>query len=1070
MLYPLITTQIAMPKKFSLHARSALLALLLVFSSFSVFAQKSVTGKVTNKAGGQPIVGATVLVKGSTTVSLTNNDGVFSINAGGKDVLVVSVVGFETQEQAVAGKSDFTFSLTETTSQLNEVLVTGYSAQRKKDITGSVSVVNVKDLKAVPAGSPEQMLQGRASGLNVITSGQPGSGSNIRIRGITSFGNVDPLVVVDGVQGSLSNLNVSEIESIQVLKDAGAASIYGVRGANGVIVVTTKKGKSGRANVTYDAYIGTQRPASGNPFNLLNTQGMADLTWLAFKNSGQAQNHPQYGSGATPIIPDYILNGSNAGIVGSISPADLAKYNISDFNKGIYQIVAANKVGTNWFSEIFKPAGIQSHTVTASGGNDKNTYLFSMNYFNQQGTLMGTYLKRYSVRANTTFNINNNIRVGENLYMFNRDNPQIGNQSEGNAISMAYREQPIIPVFDINGGFAGTAAKGLGNAQNPVANQARTFENKGNSWDIQGNVFGEVDFLKHFTARTTFGGTMSNFYYYNYGYRTYENAENNGSNSFSENAGYNRQWTWTNTLKYSNVFADKHAVTVLAGSEAVESYGRGVGGGSLGFFTDNPTYRTLNGGSSGFTNYSYAYANSIFSIFGKLDYAYNDKYLLSATVRRDGSSRFGPDKRYGIFPSFALGWRISREDFMKDVKWIDDLKIRGSWGKLGNQANVDPSNAFSQYGSSAGNSFYDINGTSTSSTQGFYATRIGNPKTGWEEDILTNFGFDAQLFKNKVDLTVEYYEKKINGLLFSDQAPATVGGAALPNVNIGDIQNKGWDASLTYHGTASKDLKFDVGVIFTTYKSNITNIPGDYFEAGGSRIGNFVRNSVGNPIGSFYGYDVIGLFQDAADVTKSPVQDGAKAGRFKYRDANGDNKISDADRVFFGNPNPDFTLGLNLGASYKDWDFSTFLYGSFGNDVINYVRYWTDFYPSFQGAKSLDALNNSWLPTRTNTKVPIAENDASFSTNQVPNSYYMENGSYLRCKSMILGYTMPSNQLKKFGIQKLRLYVQAANLFTITKYTGLDPELSGSNAAFGIDYGNYPNNQKNFNIGVNVTF
>jgi hypothetical protein len=269
---------------------------------------------------------------------------------------------------------------------------------------------------------------------------------------------------------------------------------------------------------------------------------------------------------------------------------------------------------------------------------------------------------------------------------------------------------------------------------------------------------------------------------------------------------------------------------------------------------------------------------------------------------------------------------------------------------------------------------------------------------------------------------------------------------------------------------ANRDFKYDVGVIFTTYKSTINNIPGNYFTAGGSRIGDFVRNQVGNPIGSFFGYEVAGIFQDASDVTRSATQDGAKPGRFKYRDANGDKVITDADRVFFGNPNPDFTLGLNLGAQYKNFDFSTFFYGSFGNDVINYVRYWTDFYPSFQGAKSINALNNSWLPTRTATNIPIAENDASFSTNQVPNSYYREDGSYFRCKSMIVGYTMPTATLKKFGIEKFRFYVQAANLFTITKYTGLDPELSGSNAAFGIDFGNYPNNQRNINIGVNVTF
>jgi TonB-dependent starch-binding outer membrane protein SusC len=1059
-----------MPTKNNLLARSALLALFLAFFCFNAFAQKPVTGKVTNKAN-QPIAGATVEVKGSNTVAITNAEGAFSINAASdKSILVFTVVGFETIEQTVGGKTSFNVSMTETTNQLNEILVTGYSAQRKKDITGSVSVVNVKDLKAIPAGSPEQMLQGRASGLNVITNGQPGTGSNIRIRGITNFGNVDPLVIVDGVQGSLTNLNATDIESIQVLKDAGAASIYGVRGSNGVIVVTTKRGRSGKAQITYDSYIGTQRPPSGNVFNLLDTKGMATLTWLALINSGQATTHPQYGSGANPVIPDYINNGGNGGIVGSISAADLAKYNTSDFSKGIYQIVPANKAGTDWFHEIFKPAGIQSHTITASGGNEKNTYLFSLNYFNQEGTAIGTYLKRYSARVNTTFNIKNNIRIGENLYIFNRDNPRFNNQDEGNPISMTYRQQPIIPVTDINGGWAGTAAKGLGNATNPVATQTRGMDNKGNSWDIQGNVFAEVDFAKHFTARSAFGGTMSNFYYYNYGFRTYENAENNGSNSFSENGGYNRSWTWTNTLKYTNVFAEKHAVTALVGVEAQENYGRGVGGGALGYFTDNVNFRTLSTGSAGFTNYSYAYINSLYSLFGKVDYAYNDKYLFSATVRRDGSSRFGPDKRYGIFPSFAAGWRISREDFMKDVSWINDLKIRASWGKLGNQANVDPSNAFSQYGGGPGTAYYDINGTSTSSVQGFTSTRIGNPATGWEENILSNFGFDAVLFKNKIDFSFEYYQKKVNGLLFSDQAPATVGGAALPNVNIGNIENKGIDASVTYHGTPNKDLKYDLGLIFTQYKTNVSEIPGNYFDAGGSRIGNFVRNQVGNAIGAFYGYKVAGIFQDAADVTKSATQDGAKPGRFKYVDVDGDKAITDKDRTFFGNPNPKFTLGFNVNVNYKNFDFSTFFYGSFGNDVINYVRYWTDFYPSFQGVKSIDALDKSWLPNRTNTTVPIAENDASFSTNQVPNSYYLEKGGYFRCKSLIIGYTVPAASLKKLGIEKVRFYGQVANLFTITKYTGLDPELGGSNTAFGIDYGNYPNNQKNFNFGVNVTF
>jgi hypothetical protein len=333
-----------------------------------------------------------------------------------------------------------------------------------------------------------------------------------------------------------------------------------------------------------------------------------------------------------------------------------------------------------------------------------------------------------------------------------------------------------------------------------------------------------------------------------------------------------------------------------------------------------------------------------------------------------------------------------------------------------------------------------------------------------------NIGLDATLFNNKFDFTVEWYKKTIKGLLFPQPLPATAGGAGRPTINIGNVENSGIDLNATYRGRLKRDLSYDIGVIFTTYNSNITNIPGVYFESGGSRIGNFVRNQVAHPIGAFFGYEVLGIFQSTEEVSKSPTQDAAAPGRFKYRDVTGDGKISDDDRTFFGDPNPDFTYGLNLGAAYKNFDFSAFFYGSQGNDVINYVRWWTDFFPSFQGAKSRDALYNSWTPTNKAGTTPIAENVSNFSNNGKPNSYYLEDGSYLRCKSIILGYTLPSSNLQRYGIDKLRLYIQAANLFTLTDYTGLDPELSGSNAAFGIDYGNYPNNQKNFNVGISLTF
>jgi TonB-linked SusC/RagA family outer membrane protein len=915
------------------------------------------------------------------------------------------------------------------------------------------------------------MLQGRASGLNVITSGQPGSGSNIRIRGITSFGNTDPLVVIDGVQGSLFNINANDIESIQVLKDAGAASIYGVRGANGVIVVTTKRGKAGKVTITYDAYYGIQMPVK-NKFNLLNPQEMADLTWMAYRNSGQLDtatgqpSHPQYGGGANPVLPDYILP---SGAMEGDSAVNPDLYNI-DFSKPRYQIVRANKQGTDWFKEIFKPAPIQSHTLSASGGSDKSTYLFSLGYFNQQGTLLETYLKRYSVRLNTVFNLNDKFRIGENAYMFYRDNPQIGNQSEGNEISQIYRTQPIVPVRDIAGNWGGGAGSRLGQGYNPVASRTRAKDNRGHQWDVQGNVFAEVDFLKNFTARTTFGGTLNNGYYYYFGYRTYENAENVGQNSYNEAAYYNRNWTWTNSITYSNVFAQVHNVKVFAATEAIDYYGRNIGGTRFNLFSDDPNFRNLSNGSpSGQNNFSGAYQSSIFSLIGRLDYNYADRYLLSATVRRDGSSKFGPERRYGIFPSVTLGWRLSNEEFMKTLPWLSDLKLRGGYGILGTAANVGDYNQFTLFGGGPGDAYYDITGANTSTVLGFRQTSIGNPATGWEEDKILNIGLDGTI-QNKFDFSVEWYRKTIKGLLFGQPLPATAGGAGRPTINIGNIENTGVDLSATYRGSLSKDFRYDVNLIFTQYKSNITSIPGGYFGAGGSRIGDFARNQEGNPIGAFFGYEVVGLFQDAADVEKSPDQDAAAPGRFKYRDANDDGKITGDDRVFFGNPNPDFTYGLNLGAAYKGFDFSLFLYGSQGNDVINYVRWWTDFFQSFQGVKSRDALYNSWRPDNLNAKTPRVENESNFSNNQTPNSYYMEDGSYLRCKSLILGYTVPVTNLRRLGISRLRVYVQAANLFTITNYTGLDPELGGGNTAFGIDYGNYPNNQKNFNVGVNLTF
>lgn len=1020
-----------------------------------------IKGKVTDDKG-LPLEGATILVKGAQTGTKSDAIGNFSINAEPNSTLVISHIGFESSEINVGNRTNISLMLKPTISTGDEVVVLGYGTQQKKDITGSVAIVDINALKSVASGSAVQALQGQASGVNVIRSGVPGGRSNIFIRGISSFGTSQPLVLVDGVESNLDNISANDIESLQVLKDAGASAIYGVRGSNGVIIVTTRKGKIGKPFIAYDTYYGIQLPLSGNVFNLLNSEDFARLTKQVNPNSALFQNG----------LPDYLYRGpGGAGVAMVGDPAiDPSKYNLDPSNSSNnYLIQKVNKAGTDWFHELFQSAPIQNHNLTVSGATDKANYLLSLGYLDQQGTMIETFLKRYSARINTSYKVNSNIRIGQNAYFYYKQNKSM---EDGNPIEWTYREMPIIPVYDIQGNFGGTfAGPELGASSNAIAVQKNTINDKFNTWNIIGNVYAEVDFLKNFTIRTSFGGTVNNTYNSNFSFTAYNNTEgNNNPNSLSESAGYNSNSTWTNTISYNNRFAE-HDLKVIIGSEAIRNYGRNVGGNRQGFFSTDIDYLILSNGTSNVTNSSGAYVNTLFSLFGRVDYSYNSKYLFGVTVRRDGSSVFGADKRYGVFPSFSAGWRINKEDFLKNITWLNDLKVRGSYGILGSQNNVSPQNAFSLYGGGFGNAYYDITGSTNSIQQGFFQTTIGNPRTSWEQDIISNIGFDAVAIDNKVNLSIEYYKKSIKGLLFSKPLPATVGGATPPTVNIGDIQNTGLDISAGYKGALSKNLEFRIGTNITTYKNSVVNIPGPgYFDAAATQVlGNVVRNQVGHPVSSFFGYDVIGLFKDVADVSNSPSQTDAAPGRFKYRDVDKDGKITPSDRTFIGNPNPDFTYGINLGLLYNGFDISAIFYGSQGNDVHNQILNFTDFFSTYDGGKSNVTLN-AWTPQNTNTRVPKLESQGSFSSSGVANSYYIEDGSYLRMSSLIMGYTIKPSTLQKYGINNLRLYFQTANLFTITGYTGLDPELGGSSAAFGVDYSNYPNNQKSFLIGLNLSF
>lgn len=1090
-------------KKHFYHMLALCCCAFLLLLGSSAFAQQQITGRVTDKASGAGLPGVSVAVKGTTKGTATGADGSFSVSANKGQVLVFSFVGYNNVEQVI-GSGPVMVTLEEKVGSLDEVVVTGYSAQRKKDLTGAVAVVNVDNLKTQPVANVNSQLQGQVSGVTIVGSGQPGQQPQVKIRGINTFGNNTPLYVVDGVPTqNIDDLNPNDIANMQVLKDASSATIYGARAANGVIIISTRRGTPGKIRLNYDGYVGTQRPKGGNVWNLATPQENANLEWTAYKNSGKTPPADQYGSGTTPVLPDYIIpNGAKEGDPGT--DPSLYKVNpvYTDPNvvggPGFNQIVKANKGGTDWFHEIFKPAMITSHNISAAGGSDQGSYFFSANYFNQQGVLDRTYEKRYTVRANTIYNVTKSIRVGENMAYSIIDNPQIGILQEGSGIGMAFREMPIIPVYDIMGNYAGTRAKDMGNARNPMAIQERTRNNKTVGTRLLGNVFGEVDFLKYFTVRTSFGGQAFSFNNHQFAFPEYENSENNTTNSYTENAGNGFDYTWTNTLNYHETFGKYHDVKVLVGSEAFNEFGRNVGGTSTGYFSFDPSYVNLSTGSGTPTNYSNNYNDALYSLFARVDYAFHDKYLISGVVRRDGSSKFGSNNRYGTFPAVSAAWRISQESFMKNLTWINDLKIRGGYGVMGNQINVGPSNAFTLYGPDKNNSYYNITGVDGGNTLGYYRTQIGNPNAKWESDANSNIGFDASLFKGKLEVTADYYRKDIKDLLYQVEVPGTEGRATAPFVNISSMKNTGFDAGVTTNLDITNDLHFTATATITTYKNTITKISdATYFDQESRRFnGQFIiRNAVGHPVSSFYGYKITGFWNSQQEIDNANAaaqkatgndaavyEDGIGLGRFKYADTNGDGIITADDKQFLGSPNPKFTYGLNLGLSYKGFDWSMLLYGSQGNKIWNDVLWWTDFYSSFVSAKSKTAVYDSWTPDHHNAKAPIQEAVAFTSTVNAPNSYYVENGSYLRCRNMVLGYTLPADLVKRAHIERLRIYAQAANLFTITKYSGVDPEIgtpqnpqtgSGStnygSTNFGIDTGSYPNT-RNYIVGVNLTF
>lgn len=1064
--------------------------LVVAFCLFSIaaFAQRSIGGKVVDVAG-NALIGASVIVKGTTNGTYTDDSGAFSLTVEGQaPALIVSYLGYRTKEIALSSaETNVSVTLEESDLALEEVLVTGYSTQQKKDLTGAVSVVKTKDLLSVPAGNFQQQLAGRAAGVVVGDNGEPGSPVSIRIRGVGTFGNNDPLYVIDGVPrdaNRMVDLNPSDIETFQILKDASAASIYGSRAANGVIIITTKKGKAGQTKVSYNGYYGVQN--HGKLIDVLNAQEWATMRFQALANAGLSvadagQNIPQlYGTGSTPVLPDYIFP---AGAKEGDPRVNPANYNADISSANFNLITKANKQGTNWQEELYQTAPIQDHNLSFTGGNKGSVFALTLNYYNQEGLVIHTYNRRYSMRMNSEFKIGKYLSLGENMKIsHNEDIRTLGNATGGSAITGAIQMQPIVPVYDINGFFGG--AKGIvSNAGNPIADRYRQKDNKNYGLNAFGSLYANLNLgflggiFNDVSFRSQIGIDYGMYNGYAFGYRNIEAAEVVSSNSFNQYSGYGFSWTLYNTLTLDRQLSESQKLKVYVGTEAVLSSGRDMNGSRVNYFVDSQNFWTLGAGSAlGQQVNGSAYSGAaLFSVFGRVEYNLLDKYIINGTVRRDGSSVFGSENRYGVFPAVGVAWRISKEDFMQNATIFDDLKLRLGWGQTGNQK-IDPRNPYSIFASGSGTSSYDINGTSTAPLLGFEAIRLGNTKSKWETTTSTNIGLDATMLDNKLEVSVEWWNRRTTDLLYVQELPGTAGDVAAPAINIGDMKNVGVDAQLTYHGkTASDKLKYNVGVTFGTYKNEILRVgtnDATFFSGGGTRIGNISRSLKGYPIASFYGYTVIGFFQDEDEIKNAPDQPGEeKVGRYRLADINGDGVVNESDQTFIGNPHPDFTYGLNLDVSFKNWDLSAFFQGSQGNELFNFARWEID-YEVFNLNRSKEALYDSWSPNNRNATLPRLD----FS-DQVSNSFlhsrYVEDGSYVALRQVQLGYTFQN--FGKMKVDRLRVYLQATNPIIITKYRGYNPAITtngfgtGADNAMGIDYGTYPVN-KQLIIGANLTF
>lgn len=1033
--------------------RRMMLAAFLAVATLTTFAQDNViNGVVTSSEDGEPLVGVSIQIKGTQGGTITDLDGHFTIKPTTKNVvLVFSMIGMKTTELTVKNETVLKVILEPDSKLLEQLVVTGYTSQKKADLTGAVSVVNVGEIMKQGENNPIKALQGRIPGVNINSDGNPSGSSTVRIRGIGTLNNNDPLYIIDGVptKGGMHELNSSDIESIQVLRDASAASIYGSRAGNGVIIITTKKGKEGKTRVNFDSYVTSAR--YGKVIDMLNTKQFGEAQWQAMINSGVDPNTNQIG-----YMYDYGYNELGNAVLNGIRVPKFI-----DGRDGTNTMLSSD---TDWFNEITRPGLAQSYNLSVSSGTDKANSFFSLGYYDNQGTIKESYFNRISARMNSSYKLlGDMITIGENFTI----NHTGELQAPGGVLDLSILALPIMPVKTIDGEW-GSVTSGMRDRDNPARILDANKDNPYSYWRSFGNTYIDIQPIRNLHIRSNFGVDYSNYYQrvltYSFGGRL-------GSDLTSSKMiqSHSLKWNWTNTATYDFKF-DKNQFNLLAGVEALKQNDVNFSAERREYELEDPDYMWPSAGVGEMYTTGSSTGYSLMSVFGKVDYSFADKYLASVTVRRDGSSRFGKENRFATFPAFSAGWRISQENFMQNSKnIISDLKLRFGWGQTGNQeidnyANrtIIVANYIGETGAGINSgTAYDMAGKNSGLLpSGYQLNQRANDKIKWETTTQTNIGLDFGLYNQSVYGSLEWYFKQTEDILIKPPYLGAIGEGGDHWVNGASMTNKGIEFTLGYRAKTSFGLAYDLTANISGYKNEIIKLPESVVNNYGGN--GTTDNILGKPINSYYGYVADGLFQTQEEVDNYADQTGKGLGRIRYKDLDGNKVIDEKDRTWLGNPHPDFEYGLNIVLDWKGFDLTAFFQGIVGNEINNTVKRFTDFWAvdelgSNKGTRVLDA----WSPTNTDSNIPALSfsdlnNEKRFS------SYYIESGSYLKLRNLQLGYTLPASISRKIKLDKTRFYVSGQNLMTLKNknFTGLDPE--NPNLGYPIS--------TSFTIGLNVGF